>query len=108
MVVAGGGWLRRRQAALRQADEQNRRRPQAVNRRWQTGQMIVPVSSRDGPLGGVGSGATTVSRCPQALGTGPVGAHPVAVAVDLEHGAAVQEPVEHGRGDHRVVEDPAP
>src|SRR4029450_6002005 len=99
MVVAGGGWLRRRQAALgeaggaeprraqggggglrrrqealRQAEEQNRRRPQAVNRRWQTGQMIVPVSSRDGRLGDVGSGAPTASRCPPATRTLPVGA----------------------------------
>ena len=32
-------------------------------------------------------------------------AHPVALAVDLEHHAAVKEPVQHGGRDHRVVED---
>jgi hypothetical protein len=34
-----------------------------------------------------------------------VGAHPVALAVDPEDDAAVEQPVEHGGGDHRVVED---
>ena len=45
---------------------------------------------------------------PQRLASGAVGAHAVALAVDLEDDRAVQEPVEHGGGDHRVVEDLAP
>jgi hypothetical protein len=32
-----------------------------------------------------------------------VGPHPVAVAVDVQDDASVQQPVEHGGGDHRVV-----
>jgi hypothetical protein len=35
-------------------------------------------------------------------------AHAVAVAVDLEHGCVVQEPVEDGDGDGGVFEDRAP
>ena len=35
-------------------------------------------------------------------------AHPVALAVDVEHDAAVQQAVEHGGGHHRVVEDLPP
>ena len=42
------------------------------------------------------------------LGAGSVGAHPVAFAVDVEDDAAVQEPVEHGGGDHGIVEDLSP
>ncbi len=38
----------------------------------------------------------------------PVSPHPVAVAVDGKDDRAVEEPIEHRRGDRRVVEDPAP
>jgi hypothetical protein len=34
-----------------------------------------------------------------------VRAHSIAVPINLEHGGAVQQSVEHGRGDHGVVED---
>jgi len=37
-----------------------------------------------------------------------MGARAVAVAVDVEHDGAVEEPVEHGAGDVGVVEDVAP
>src|ERR1700688_753738 len=37
-----------------------------------------------------------------------MGAHPVALAVDVEHDTAVQPAVEHGGGHHRVVEDLPP
>ena len=39
---------------------------------------------------------------------GAVCARPVGLAVDLQHGGAVQQPVEYGRGDHGVVGDLAP
>ena len=44
----------------------------------------------------------------EAFGLGAVGAHAVALALDLEDDASVEEAVEHGGGDHRVVEDLAP
>ena len=44
----------------------------------------------------------------ELLGAGAVGAHPVAFAVDVEDDAAVEQPVEHGGGDHGVVEDLSP
>src|SRR5581483_5308463 len=37
-----------------------------------------------------------------------VGAHPVAVAGDVDDDAAMQEPIEHRGGDGGVVEDVAP
>jgi hypothetical protein len=46
-----------------------------------------------------------LSRRLAAVGLGAAGAHPVALAVDPEDNAAVGQPVEHGGGDHRVVED---
>ena len=44
----------------------------------------------------------------ELAGAGPVGAHPVGLAGDVEHHGSVQQPVEHGGGDHRVVEDLSP
>lgn len=41
------------------------------------------------------------------LGAGSVLTHPVGVAVDVEHDAAMQEPVQHVGGRVRIVEDPA-
>ena len=42
------------------------------------------------------------------VGVGAVGAHAVALAVDVEHDGSVEESVEHGGGDGGVVEDLAP
>jgi len=39
------------------------------------------------------------------LGPSLVGPHPIAVAVDIEDDRAMEEPIEHRRGDRRVVED---
>jgi hypothetical protein len=52
-------------------------------------------------------GRVWLSLCPggrarppgEFLGAGPVGAHPVAFAVDVEDDAAVQQAVEHGGGE---------
>lgn len=44
----------------------------------------------------------------EAFCLGAVGAHAVALPVDLEDDASVEEAVEHGGGDHGVVEDLAP
>lgn len=47
-------------------------------------------------------------RLAEVVGAGAVGAHAVALAVDVEYDGAVQEAVEHGDGDGGVVEDLAP
>src|SRR6266536_6645104 len=94
-TVVGGGWVRRRQAVLRQASEQNRRRPAGMNRCWQTGQAsvwlwwVVAGSSRDGPLG---SAAMVGDPLAEPVGAGSVGAHPVGLALDVEHHRSVQQP----------------
>ena len=49
-----------------------------------------------------------VHRLSGRFGTSAVTAHAVALAVDVEHDAAVEQPVEHGGCDHRIVEDLAP
>ena len=55
----------------------------------------------------VGFGRATARL--RRFGPGPVAAHPVAVAVDVDDDAAVQQTVQHRAGDHRVVvEDLAP
>src|SRR6266849_7554373 len=48
VTAARGCWWRRRNAVLRHGEPQYAWRPVAVKGRWQTGQVLVPVSSRDG------------------------------------------------------------
>src|SRR6266702_744210 len=48
VTTARGCWWRRRNAVLRQGETQYAWRPVAVKGRWKTGQVLVPVSSRDG------------------------------------------------------------
>src|SRR5208283_5149820 len=44
------------------------------------------------------------SNCPPSrLGPGAVAAHAIAVAVDVDNDASVQQAVQHGAGDHWVV-----
>src|SRR6266566_9017929 len=50
VTAARGCWWRRRNAVLRHGEPQYAWRPVAVKGRWQTGQVLVPVSSRDGPV----------------------------------------------------------
>lgn len=45
---------------------------------------------------------------PQGLGVALVGAQPVGGPVDADHGGAVQQPVQHGRGDGGVAEGSSP
>jgi hypothetical protein len=42
------------------------------------------------------------------FGAGAVGPHPVAVAVDVEDDAAMEEPIEHRRSDGGVIENATP
>ena len=74
---------------------------------------------RCGPTGGVGgpgmagvavgeSRSGGVEGGAELVELGLVAAHPVALAGDLDDGGVVQEAVEHGDGDGRVVEDLAP
>lgn len=44
----------------------------------------------------------------EVLGAGVVLAEPVGLPVEVDDDGAVQEPVEHGRGDGGVAEDLAP
>src|SRR6266704_6491290 len=48
VTAARGCWWRRRNAVLRHGEPQYAWRPVAVKGRGQTGQVLVPVSSRDG------------------------------------------------------------
>ncbi len=86
----GVAWWRRRQAAALQAAEHHWRLPLRANGRWQTGQVIVAVSSRHGGLGTAGSSAIGAHRLPDRLSARPMRPHPVRGAVDIYHDAAVQ------------------
>ena len=90
----------RAQAVLRQLSEQNRCRPTGRSGVQQTGQgvlVVVVLSSPDGVSARMTDGLAEV------VGSGLVGAKSVAVTVEVEDDAAVQEPVEHGGGEHLVA-----
>jgi hypothetical protein len=96
----GVRWVRA-QAVLRQLSEQNRCRPTGRNALQQTGQaglVIVVLSSPDGGSARMTDGVAEV------VGSGLVGPEPVAVALEVQDDAAVEEPVEHGGGDHLIAE----
>ena len=109
-VGRGVVWWVRVQAVLRQLSEQNRCRRTRVNGVQQTGQ-----SSRSGDV--VGVDVVVLSSCggvsamagpwsggvAELFGAGVVGAQAVAVAVEVQDHAAVQEPVEHRGGEHVVA-----
>jgi hypothetical protein len=65
------------------------------------------VIARTG-TGGSQRSALAFTPLPQAIGTGPAGAHPVAVTGDFEHHRAMEQPVQHGGDDRRVIEEAAP
>lgn len=107
-AMVGRGTARRRaQAVLRQFPQQKRCLPTGWKTVQQTGQaglaaaagLVVVVSSRDGMSVRMAGGL------PQVLGVRVVGPQPVAVALEVHHDTAVQEPVEHRGGDHLVTEN---
>ena len=99
---AGVSRWRRSQARRRQASEQNLRRPEGRNKLWHVGQADIVAS-----VAGVVS-ATPSSLATQLVGPGPVRPHAVALAVDVEGHAAMQQTIQHGGGHHGVVEDAPP
>jgi hypothetical protein len=55
-----------------------------------------------------GSAGTVVHRLAQAAGVVLVSTQPIGRPVDADHSSAVQEPIEHGRGDGGVTERAGP
>jgi hypothetical protein len=101
--------------------EQNGSRRALARRRSSFSDSLSAVGGRNRPLapfapvGGFGgrdlTGASESFKAAHrraaarsASVRGSVGAHAVALPVDLEDDASVEEPVEHRGGDHRVVE----
>ena len=102
-VGRGTAWVRA-QAVLRQFPLQKRCLPTGWKTVQQTGQaglaggavVVVVVSSCGGVLVRMAGGL------PQVLGMRVVGTESVAVALEVHHDAAVQQPVEH-RGSYHLV-----
>src|SRR6266571_3348079 len=100
VTAARGCWWRRRNAVLRHGEPQYAWRPVAVKGRWQTGQVLVPVSSRDGSaFVAVSSRDGPAASSWRRVWTGAGGGLSFDEAALVEPGAGAGERDEVGRVD---------